>query len=166
MTAEYVIARAFCEHRGQGTAITLNGGAPCNRCIHRARAAVAELAGQQSLLVVPTEPAPLSNPDASTPGKARRNGSAESVAARWAVMPKTGTQRRRILDAFRLRPTWTDDELIVALGMSHQSVGPRRGELVGGGWLTDSGERRLTRAGLMATVWRLTPQARQRWGGV
>lgn len=171
-----IIARRFCQH-GQF-------GAPkpgCTTCHAKAQAAVQEIGGQGELL--PMEfggPASgsvtivsLSDPGVNTPGKERAGSSDTTNAARWAVMPRTGSQRHRILEAFvsdhnalygRAHPEggWTDDELIVTLRMTHQSVGPRRGELVAGGWLEDSGLRRPTRAGLDAIVWTLTPAGRER----
>lgn len=151
-----IIARRFCTHAAFGA--SRDG---CAVCLSKATAALQEIAGQGSLLeLVPNEPA-LSDPDANTPGVERADSGDTTNAARWAVMPRTGSQRRRILNAFivgigQSGNDWTDDELIVALGMTHQSVGPRRGELVAGGWLEDSGHRRPTRSGQAAVVWRLT----------
>lgn len=58
----------------------------------------------------------------------------------------------------------TDDELEVALNGRHQSVSPRRRELVIAGYLTESAsaERRMTRSGAMAKVWVATrPEQRE-----
>ena len=60
----------------------------------------------------------------------------------------------------------TDDELIVDLDLPHQSVGPRRLELVEGDWIEDSGRRRRTRTGAEAIVWILSESGTIRWAQV
>ncbi len=47
----------------------------------------------------------------------------------------------------------TDDELEVALTLRHQTASARRRELVLLGKVVDSGRRRKTRSGCLATVW-------------
>ena len=47
----------------------------------------------------------------------------------------------------------TNDEVETRLDLRHQTVSPRRRELVLAGVITDSGERRKTRSGRTATVW-------------
>jgi hypothetical protein len=74
-------------------------------------------------------------------------------------LPRKGTQRARVLDAFReLGETGaTDYELGRRLEMFRWVAGTRRGELIEDGWLiVDSGERRVTDTGSRAIVWRLS----------
>jgi len=47
----------------------------------------------------------------------------------------------------------TDEEVELAFGLAHQTVSPRRRELVLAGLVKDSGERRKTSSGRQATVW-------------
>ena len=90
------------------------------------------------------------------PGKAKT-----SQAAAHRAIPRSGTNRERVLQLLvRAFPNgMTDDEMQQATGMAHQSQTPRRNELVKQGWITDSGERRTTRRGDLATVWRFIPDA-------
>lgn len=88
------------------------------------------------------------------PGKARRDGAPTSKLAALTVAPRTGTQRRRVLDAIATRPS-TDDELQAALRMSGNTERPRRVELVDGGWIRDSGARRPSSTGADSIVWEL-----------
>lgn len=46
------------------------------------------------------------------------------------------------------------------------SAGNRRGELVTGGWVIDSGRRRPTRSGQPAVVWVLSAEGRARTGAL
>ena len=48
----------------------------------------------------------------------------------------------------------TDDEIEVKLMLRHQTASARRRELVLSGAIRDSGERRKTRSGRTATVWK------------
>jgi len=50
----------------------------------------------------------------------------------------------------------TDDELEQSTGLSHQCCSPRRRELVQAGLVEWTGERRATRSGRTARVWRIT----------
>jgi hypothetical protein len=88
------------------------------------------------------------------PGKARRDGAPTSKAAAYAVAPRTGTQRRRVLDAIAHRAS-TDEEIQAALRMSGNTERPRRVELVEGGWIRDSGARRKSSTGSASIVWAL-----------
>lgn len=89
------------------------------------------------------------------PGKVGRKHPATAKKAALNVAPRTGTQRWKILNFVQNMGAYgaTDDEMIVGLGMLHQSVGPRRLELVEGGFLVDSGATRKTRTGQDAIVW-------------
>lgn len=88
------------------------------------------------------------------PGKARRDHPATSRAAALAIAPRTGTQRRKVLNAIAYKPR-TDEELQADLRMNANSERPRRVELVEGGWIKDSGLRRPTAAGGESIVWAL-----------
>lgn len=104
----------------------------------------------------------LSDPLAETPG--RHHGRATEKAAAYDVLPRSGTQRLRVLYAIA-RAGWrgrTDQELEDELEMQRPSPGNRRGELMTGGWVRDSGERRPTRTGNPAVVWVLTDEGRER----
>lgn len=105
-------------------------------------------------------------PDRDAPGKARREGPDTARAARLAVLPRSGTQRRKALRAVCARYTTAgegliDEEIESRCGFAGHV--PRRLELVEGGWLIDSGERRPTRAGSPATVWVPTEKALRWW---
>ena len=65
------------------------------------------------------------------------------LAAR-TIEPRTGTQRRRVLDwcIMRAEAGATDLELQEALGLDGNTERPRRLELVHAGYLEDSGRRR------------------------
>lgn len=86
----------------------------------------------------------------------------EKIAA-WSAFPNSGTQRERVLNYFRIagRDGATDEEACEDLGLSFNSLRPRRQELVEGGWLVATKERRLTEAGNPAIVWRLSKKARK-----
>jgi hypothetical protein len=49
----------------------------------------------------------------------------------------------------------TDDEMQQALGMKHQTLGPRRIELVEANMVEDTGLTRPTSSGCQATLWRV-----------
>ena len=103
----------------------------------------------------------LSNVDANTEGQHHGEARSTERAAAMAVMPKTGTQRRKVLEAIRdSEPDGlTDEEVADRTGLYLYSAAPRRTELVAGGWLHDSGRQRPTRRGQAAIVWTLTPAA-------
>ena len=76
-----------------------------------------------------------------------------------------GSVRRRIVDEVR-SAAWfselqglTDDELERRMHRPHHTVSSARNWLVGAGWLTDSGYRRLTVSKREAIVWTLTSAA-------
>lgn len=94
-----------------------------------------------------------------------------SQAAALTAWPKAGTQRGAILEdvAAAGERGCTDDELVAALNLSANTVRPRRGELVDGGWLVqdrnDDGTPRTrpSAQGNPAAVWVLTAAARARF---
>jgi hypothetical protein len=95
-----------------------------------------------------------------------RQGRTEtSKAAAWAALPGSGTQRRRVLELVG-RCACTDEEISHHLDMNPSSVRPRRGELVAGGWIEDSGVRKATESGEFAVVWSLTIRGREQIQGV
>lgn len=75
------------------------------------------------------------------------------------ALPKSGTQRRRVLELLRsVYPGGlTDEEIRLRLGLPFGSSLARRNELVTDGWAEDTGKRRDTAAGGRAIVWRLIP---------
>ncbi len=79
--------------------------------------------------------------------------SREAAVAAEAVAPK---DRARVLAFIRCRGAQgaIDDEIEVALSLSHQTASARRRELVLAGLVTEAGEKRLTRSGSPAKVWR------------
>jgi hypothetical protein len=80
-----------------------------------------------------------------------------SKAAAIAAEPNAGTQRWRVLDILRDNPIsdrgLTDHEMQVLLDMNPSTQRPRRIELVGQGFVADSGRTRLTPSGKRAVVW-------------
>jgi hypothetical protein len=78
------------------------------------------------------------------PGIVGRHHPATSHLAAAEVEPRTGTQRRRVLDYLRLCGSYgaTDAEIQSALHMSGNTERPRRIELVELGLVFDSGELR------------------------
>lgn len=87
------------------------------------------------------------------PGKARRNAPATSKDAAEAITSVTGEQRRLVLMTITVLGGATDAEIAHSTGLSGDSVRPRRGELLAAGAIVDSGKRRKTTSGRMATVW-------------
>jgi hypothetical protein len=96
----------------------------------------------------------LIHPRKGAPGLVRNDHPETSRAAAYAVTPRTGTQRRRVLDAIAAKPS-TDEEIQSALHMNPNTQRPRRVELVRGGWVGDSGERRPSSTGQDSIVWGL-----------
>lgn len=78
-----------------------------------------------------------------------------SRLAALRARPNSGTQRAKILDFIERRGPYgaTDEEIQASLGLSPNSERPRRVELVTGGWVVDSGARRLTESGNDSIVW-------------
>lgn len=90
-------------------------------------------------------------------GKFQRPGDAAETQRTAAIMayPKTGTWRRKVLNIITLCGDVgaTDEEIQDALRMNPSTQRPRRVELVEGGWIVDSGRRRMTRSRREAVVW-------------
>lgn len=68
---------------------------------------------------------------------------------------KAAAQRVRVLEFIREHGGATDDELIVGLGLAPMSIHPRRWALLHQDAIEDSGERRPTRTGKAAIVWKI-----------
>jgi hypothetical protein len=104
------------------------------------------------------------SPDASGAGKARTGARETSRSAAVLAEPRTGTNRRAVLDAVAAVARdprtvgLTDVEIQRATGLNPNSARPRRVELVDGGWLADSGRTR-EHFGREHTVWVLTDKA-------
>ena len=78
--------------------------------------------------------------------------------------------RGRVLVEIRVRGGATCDEVECALGLRHQTASARICELSEEGRVADSGERRLTRSGRKAVVWREVsgvrlPEPPLKWAG-
>ena len=82
-----------------------------------------------------------------------KRDTSRGAAAR--VLPSTGTKRRRVYDAIMANMSngLTCDEVCVETGMLVQSATSAINTLAHDGWLVDSGMRRPTRTGVLATVW-------------
>lgn len=108
-------------------------------------------------------PAPvLPDPQAPTAAVAS-DASDTSKAAALRALPRSGTQRWRVLRFIAERGVEgaTDEEIQAELRLGHNSQTPRRRELVLGGWIIDSGRRRRTLStNSEATVWVLTTMAK------
>ena len=86
---------------------------------------------------------------------APRGKASTSRDAASRVLPSTGTKRRTVYDTImgNMSNGMTCDEVCEATGMLVQSCTSAINTLAADGWLTDTGERRPTRTGYMATVW-------------
>lgn len=95
---------------------------------------------------------------------ARQAGPGSIDGARFAALPEPGTTRHRVLTAIwsAMPEGCTDQELEHELNLARPTPGNRRGELVAGGWVRDSGHRRSTDKGKTAVVWVLTDTAQAR----
>jgi hypothetical protein len=110
-------------------------------------------------------------PGDDSPGKVRRGARKTSADAAVLAEPRTGTNRRAVLDAVAAVARdprtvgLTDVEIQRATGINPNSARPRRVELVDGGWLADSGVTR-EHFGREHTVWVLTDKAARLVAGV
>ena len=97
--------------------------------------------------------------DATT--KARATDPDTCREAALANLPLKDTQRREILELHSRHPDGlTDDECSELCSIRLNSLTTRRSELYQGGWLEDSGLRRLTTCGISAIVWRITAKTK------
>lgn len=116
-------------------------------------------------------PTLFDDPDAEVPaaGYARRSvdedapmvgrshpGTAQAMQAK--ALPRSGTFRREVFDLISSRKGtpllgYTDDELEIALGRSHQSTSGARSTLKADGHVRASGATRINRFGNDAIVW-------------
>lgn len=88
------------------------------------------------------------------------NGTETSVAAAESVRESAATLRARLLVFYRERGARgaTDEEAQLVLGMAGNTQRPRRGELASakyGRLIEESSEKRPTKSGRDATVWRI-----------
>ncbi len=119
----------------------------------------------QSALFAEPEPARRADGDPNLPMAShtylRRDARPTSEAAAVEALPRSGTQRARVLEIIRAAgPTGrTDQETATILGLAENSVRPRRLELSDPPrddmprLDIDSGQRRRTPAGKQAVVW-------------
>ena len=86
-------------------------------------------------------------------------GSDTSRAAADAMRRHAPTLRQKVYDYIVSRGDYgaTDDEIAVSLELRHQTASPRRRGLVIMGAVYATEERRPTRSGQTATVWRAVP---------
>jgi predicted ArsR family transcriptional regulator len=93
----------------------------------------------------------------SPPGSASPGGQETSISAYESLDPEAETRRKhRILAYIETSGGATSYEVETALGILHQSASPAITQLRKAGRLVDSGERRPTNTGRMATVWGAT----------
>jgi len=94
---------------------------------------------------------------ASPSGSASPGVQDTSIAAYESLKPETKTRRdRRILAYIQTTGGATCCEVEMALGLLHQSASAAITHLRRAGGLVDSGKRRPTNTGRMATVWGAT----------
>jgi hypothetical protein len=95
------------------------------------------------------------NPDENLPGRAHRDAPDTEREAARRIMPVTGSQRRKVLDALRTAGVrgLTDWEIVEKCDLLRSSAGARRNELVRMGFAYDSGKRRREHTGANAIVW-------------
>jgi hypothetical protein len=104
------------------------------------------------------------DPGRDKPGRYHRDGQITERIAAYLVAPRTGSQRAKVLAAFRTAGEYgcTDNELHFHFGIGARPhvPGTRREELIADGWpIVDSGRRRMTDTGTPAIVWVLDEAA-------
>lgn len=110
------------------------------------------------------------SPDANGAGRVRHGARATSVSAALQAIPRSGLNRRKVLDAVASVARdpklvgLTDVQIAQISGLRDNSVRPRRIELVDGGWLepatsSDGTVRTREHYGRDHTVWVLTQKA-------
>lgn len=80
-------------------------------------------------------------------------GSATSKKAAEEIRQPVTTLRARVLSTLLSKGPSTDEEMQDYLGMNPSTQRPRRIELQRAGLVRDSGKKRNTRSGRLATVW-------------
>ena len=80
-------------------------------------------------------------------------GSVTSRAAAESMKEAAVTQRQRVLAYLQQHGGHTDEEMQYALDMLGSTQRPRRLELQRAGLVVDSGAKRKTMSGRLATVW-------------
>lgn len=97
-----------------------------------------------------------SQPELKLKGHVFTNGTSTSNAAAASVQPSSASMEKQVLSFIRKQGNTgaTDDEIEAALNFRHQTASARRRGLVLQGYVKDSGQKRKTRAGRPATVWR------------
>lgn len=97
---------------------------------------------------------------AATPGKVRSDASDTSRAAAQAVAPRRGTAAWTILSAIADSPAGlTDHEIQMQTMILPSTERPRRGELVDGGYVRNTGSTRL-HVGSLWSIWEATDKGR------
>ena len=80
-----------------------------------------------------------------------------SKAAAEEMRPDAETDRTAVLNLLlRVLVGMTDEEIQLALRLNPSTERPRRIELVRAGKVRDSGKKRRTKSGRMATIWEAT----------
>jgi hypothetical protein len=121
--------------------------------------------GQGSLFASTAKPAPerrrAMDPNLPMANHAfdRHGARPTSAAPEVEALPRSGTQRARVLEAIRSagRRGLTDEEIEDALHLGGNTERPRRKELEEAGLILGSGDRRDTSTGRAAIVW-ATPE--------
>ena len=98
---------------------------------------------------------PRKRPPAAAESTPFADGSDTSEAASRRAQPRAGGDARRILALIRSHRGLTCDEVESLTGLPHQTASARIRGLRSGGLIVDSGERRPTRRGRAAVVWRV-----------
>jgi predicted transcriptional regulator len=86
---------------------------------------------------------------------ARHGGNAESLAAHASLLPRLAQMQTDILAEIKRRGTATCDEVEGALGLAHQTASARIAELKRDSLIVPTGERRATRRGRAAMIYRV-----------
>lgn len=85
------------------------------------------------------------------------SGSATSRAAADEITPHLGRLQKLVLNVLaQAVEGLTDEEIQLALGMDGSTERPRRVWLTQKGFVEDSGNKKRTRSGRLAVVWRWT----------
>lgn len=114
------------------------------------------MSGQESLFREERSD-PLARPHAYVPSFARDT----TAKAAIAVLPRSGSQRRRVFDLLvRHEAGMTDEEIQHYLLLGANSQRPRRKELCDAGLVTDSGRRVRNAGGQECIVWILSDSGR------